>query len=234
MSQFYPLANYAGYQFPQSSGGGGGLSFTSLALGSPSQLPPVSAVYDAASSNPAAGTIVVTSGDLGNIGSGTPDCLLWQGVIDASFDWQANSHIIMRFSCTAAPTGQYFMYLGAFDGTIGSGRGIYGSVRTSDGSTGAESMGSTPVAGAAADSFQNGGNFTCVFQCDGDNDHARDVSIRSESTNPNDFGRQTRQENPSSAGTGLSFFFALGTTTSRGGGTWSGVSLDFLAVPVKS
>lgn len=234
MSQFYPLANFAGYQFPQSSGGGGGLSFTSLALGSPSQLPPVPTVYDAAASDPAAGTIVVTSGDLGNIGPTTIDCLLWQGVIDASFDWQANSHIILRCSFTAAPSGAYIMYLGAFDGTIGVSRGIYGSVQTSNGATGAESMGFTPVNGAAAAALTNGGNFTCVFQCDGDNDHARDVSIRSESTSPSDYGRQTRQENPSSAGTGLSFFFALGTTTSRSGGTWSGVSLDFLAVPVKS
>lgn len=212
-----------------------GLTFTDITLGTPSQLPPTASIYDSSSSDPAAGTVVLTSGDPGDIGGASPDLLLWQGVIDASFDFDNHTHVILECSLTAAPAAQYLLYFGLFDGTIASGRGIYGSVNVSTGATGAESMGSTPVSGAAADSFANGGNFTVVHSIDGDNSYPRDCLIRSESTNPNDFGRQSRQENPTAfSGTSLSWFFGIGSNTSRGGGTFSGISLKYLAVPSAS
>jgi len=211
-----------------------GLTFTDITLGTPSQLPPTASVYDAAS-DPGAGSVVLTSGDPGNIGSGTPDLLMWQGVINASFDFDGHTHVILECSLTAAPSAAYYLYLGLFDGTIGSARGIYGTVLVNTGATGAESMGTLPVSGAAADSFVNGGNFTVVHSIDGDNSYPRDCLIRSESTNPNDFGRQSRQENPTSfSGTSLSWFFGIGATTSRSGGTFSGISLKYLAVPSAS
>lgn len=219
-----------------SIGGGtvSGLTFTSITLGAPSQLPPTASVYDAAS-DPAAGSVVLTSGDPGNIGSGTPDLLMWQGVIDADFDFDNHTHVILECSITAAPSAAYYLYFGLFDGTIGSGRGVYGTVLVNTGATGAESMGSLPVSGAAADSFVNGGNFTVVHSIDGDNSYPRDCLIRSESTSPNDFGRQSRQENPTSfSGSSLSWFFGIGATTSRSGGTFSGITLKYLAVPTAS
>ena len=210
-----------------------GLTFTDITLGTPSQLPPTASIYDAAS-DPAAGSVVLTSGDPGDIG-GSVDLLLWQGVIDASFDFDNHTHVILECSLTAAPSAQYFLYLGLFDGTIGSLRGVYGSVRVDGGSTGAGDMGSTPVSGASADSFANGGNFTVVHSIDGDNSYPRDCLVRSESTNPNDFGRTSRQENPTAfSGTSLSWFFGIGATTSRSGGTFSGISLKYLAVPTAS
>jgi hypothetical protein len=204
-----------------------GLTFTTITLDSPSQT---DATYNAGSSDPASGTIVIDSGDPGNID--TLDLTLWQGVIDDAFDFAAHTHVILECSLTSAPNTSYVLYYGLFDGTIGPGRGIYGSVAINNGATGAESMGSTPVNGASANSFQNGGNFTVVHSLDGDNNWPRDVLIRSNSTNPSDFGRQSRQENPTNfSGTSLSWFFGIGATTSRGGGTFSGISLKYLAVP---
>jgi hypothetical protein len=194
-----------------------GLTFTTITLDSPSQS---DATYNAGSSDPANGTIVIDSGDPGNID--TLDLTLWQGVIDATFDFTAHTHVILECSLTSTPNASYILYYGLFDGNIGVGRGIYGSVTVNNGATGAESMGSTPVNGASADSFQNGGNFTVVHSLDGD----------SNSTNPSDFGRQSRQENPTNfSGTSLSWFFGIGATTSRAGGTFSGISLKYLAVP---
>ena len=190
-----------------------GLTFTDITLGAPSQFDQDDAVYDSSASDPAAGTVVLTSGNPGDINSDL-DLLLWQGVIDASFDFDNHTHVILECSLTAAPSAQYFLYFGLFDGTIGSLRGVYGSVRMSDGSTGAGDMGTTPVSGTSADSFANGGNFTVVHLIDGDNSYPRDILIRSESTNPNDFGS--------------------GATTSRSGGTFSGISLKYLAVPSAS
>lgn len=211
--------------------GGHGLAFTDITLGSPSQLPATPSLYNSSSSNPGAGTIVVNSGDLGDI-NGSIDLLLWQGVIDASFDFAGHSHVILECSLTAAPSAQYILYLGLFDGTIGSLRGVYGAVNVGFGATGAGDMGTTPVYGANADSFANGGNFTVVHCIDGDNNWPRDILIRSESKNPANFGRSARQENPSNfSGTSLSWFFGIGTTTNRSGGTFSGVSLKYLAVP---
>ena len=219
-----------------SIGGGStpsGLTFTDITLGTPSQLPATASIYDAAS-DPAAGSVVLTSGNPGDINSDL-DLLLWQGVIDASFDFDNHTHVILECSLTAAPAAQYFLYFGLFDGTIGSLRGVYGSVRVDSGQTGAGDMGSTPVNGAAADSFANGGNFTVVHSIDGDNSYPRDCLVRSESTNPNDFGRTSRQENPTNfSGTSLSWFFGIGATTSRSGGTFSGISLRYLAVPTAS
>ena len=211
-----------------------GLTFTDITLGSPSQVDQVDAVYNSGASDPGAGTIVLTSGNPGDINSAL-DLILWQGVIDSSFDFDGHTHVILECSISAAPAAQYFLYFGLFDGTIGSLRGVYGSVRMSDGSTGAGDMGTAPVSGAAAASFANGGNFTVVHSIDGDNSYPRDILIRSESTNPNDFGRQSRQENPTNfSGSSLSWFFGIGATTSRSGGTFSGIQLKYLAVPTAS
>ena len=211
-----------------------GLTFTDITLGTPSQLPPTPSIYDSSSSDPAAGTVVLTSGDPGDIG-GSVDLLLWQGVIDASFDFDGHTHVILECSLTSAPAVDYILYLGLFDGTIGSLRGVYGSVNVDSGATGAGDMGSTPVNGASAASFANGGNFTVVHSIDGDNSWPRDILIRSESLSPSNFGRTSRQENPTSfSGSSLSWFFGIGSTTSRAGGTISGITLKYLAVPAAS
>jgi hypothetical protein len=210
-----------------------GLTFTEITLGAPSQLPPTPSIYDS-SSDPGAGTIVLTSGDPGDINSAL-DLLLWQGVIDASFDFDGHTHVILECSLTAAPAADYILYFGLFDGTIGSLRGVYGSVNVDNGATGAGDMGSTPVNGASAASFANGGNFTVVHSIDGDNSYPRDILIRSESLSPSNFGRTSRQENPTNfAGSSLSWFFGIGSTTSRAGGTFSGITLKYLAVPAAS
>ena len=210
----------------------GGLTFTGLEFGSPAQLPPVASVYDSASSAPEAGLVVLTSGDPGNIGSGTPDCLLWSWQIDASFDFGASSHIILEADWSAMPDAGYYFIVGVYDGTIDANRGCYVSFLANTGATGAQLMGSTPVHGASAASGVNGGSMTGVFCLDGDNNWARDCLVRSSSTSPVDYGRTSRQANPAAgAGGGLHAFCAIGSTTSRAGGSFTGLTLQYCVVP---
>ena len=243
MSQFYPLANFAGYQFPKSSGGGGGLSFTSVSFPA-SPTADVNSAYEASSSDPGAGTLAIKNnvdpGDMNN-SSGTSDLIYWSGLIGNSFDFADNTHIILRLKIASAPNKAFKLYLGAYDGSAGASNklqqatGVYGSVQMSNGATGAGSIGDLPVTGGAADSFVNGGNFSVAFSLDGDNDYPRDILIRSESTNPNDFGRQSRQENPTNfSGTNLYWFLGIGANSAFSGGphVFSSMEIDFLALPI--
>ena len=178
-----------------------------------------------------------------NNSGGTSDLIYWSGLIGNSFDFADNTHLILRLKIDAAPNKSMKLYLGAYDGSAGASNklqqatGIYGSVQMSNGATGAGSIGDLPVTGGAADSFVNGGNFSVAFSLDGDNDYPRDILIRSESTNPNDFGRQSRQENPTNfSGTNLYWFLGIGGNTSYTGGpfTFSSIEIDWIALPIKS
>ena len=244
MSQFHPLSNFAGYQFPQSSGGGGGgLNFTSVSFpASPTADP--NGVYNAGSSDPGAGTLVLNNGNPGDMGGSNNTLIYWSGLIGNSFDFAANTHIILRLKIASAPAKSMKLYLGAYDGSadVGTGKllqntGVYGSVQMSNGGTGAGSIGDLPTTSASASPFTNGGNFTVAFVSDGDNNYPRDVLIRSESTSPNDFGRTSRQENPTAfSGTNLYWFLGIGGNTSYTGGpfTFQSVEIDWLALPIKS
>ena len=225
----------SGYSFP--GAGGGGLAYTVVTLAAADLVQdstPVPAI-SASSTYGAVSTIVVLNVDPGNIGNGVPDCPVYTFLIDAAFNYAVNSQISLRLKLTGTPADSWIIYLGIFDGTIGTARGVYGSLACNNGATGAEQMGSTTVNGNSAASIQaNGGNLEVVFNFDGDSNRARGILVRSTSNTGPAYGRTNRNENPTSwAGGGLTGFFALGATGSRPAGTFTGVEIDYLVIPAK-
>ena len=212
---------------------GGGTTFTArpLSAGALAQ-DPLTAISSA--SYGAASSITLKNQAPGNINGSPPNCAVWRWLIADPFDFTAFSQIAMQLKLTGTPNDSYILYIGIYDGTIDTGRGVYGSLACNNGATGAQQMGSTPVTGnSAAGISAAGGSLECVFNLDADSDRGQGILVRSTSNTGPAYGRIERVQNPTNwAGTALYGFFAIGKTSTGTGGTFAGIEIQDYAIPV--
>lgn len=214
-------------------GGGGGLTYTTVTLSGASLVQDPQSAIDGATSYGASSDLVMLNVDPGNM-NGVPDCPIWEWTIGDPFDFDDNVQILLRLKCTGTPTSDWILYLGLFDGTVGSNRGLFGAVKVSGGQTGAQTMGAQPTYGQAAASYQaNGGSLEVAFSIDPlGTPNPRGNLVRSYSNTGPAFGRTERTDNPSSwAASAVKGFIALGATGTRDAGTFAGVEIQYLVIP---
>lgn len=211
----------------------GGLTYTTVTLSAGSLVQDPNSAIDAATSYGATSELVMLEVDPGNI-SGTPDCVLWDWTIADPFDFDSNVAILMRLKLTGSPTSAWIIYLGLYDGTLGANQGLYGSIKTDNGATGAQTMGAQSTFGQASASVQaNGGSLEVAFSLDPlGTPNPRGNMVRSYSNTGPAFGRTERSDNPSSwASSAVKGFLAFGATGTRDAGTFAGVEIQYLVIP---
>ena len=212
----------------------GGLTYTTVTLSAGSLVQDPNSAIDATTSYGATSDLVMANVDPGNINGTTPDCVLWDWTIADPFDFDDNVAILMRLKCTGTPTSNWIMYLGLYDGTIGSNQGLFGSLQTNNGGTGAQTMGSQSTFGQASASVQaNGGSLEVAFSLDPlGTPNPRGNMVRSYSATGPAFGRTERSDNPSSwTASAVKGFLAFGATGTRDAGTFAGVEIQYLVIP---
>lgn len=213
-----------------------GLSYTALSLSAAAIVQdPQSAVNAGSTTYGVATDLAVNNVDPGNI-NGTPDCLLFHWLIDSSFDYVDNSSVLLRMKLTGTPTSNYLLYLGLYDGTVASNHGLFGSIQTNNGATGAQTMGAQSTFGQASASIQaNGGSLNVAFNLDNTSSPTRPRGnlVRSQSATGPAHGRTERTDNPTSwaATSNLYAFLAVGGTGVRDAGTFAGLEVGYLVIP---
>jgi len=220
------------YDIPGAGGGGGGLTWNDVTLAGGSLVQDPLTAIDSASYG-ATSSITLKNQDPGNIGAGVPDCPIWRWDIGTPPNYVTNSQILLQLKLTSTPNQNYQIYLGAYDGTVGTSRGAYGTIRCDNGNTGANVMGSTPTNGnAAASIVASGGNMNVAMDLDADNSALRGVMVRTTSNTGPAYGRFENNVNPNSmAGGNLYGFLAIGATASRTGGAFAGIQIRWMLVP---
>ena len=230
-----PACRDSRYDIPGSGGGAGSFTWTNVTLSGASLVQDPASAIDSASYG-STSSITLKSLDPGNIGAGVPDCPIWRWTIGTPPNYTANAQLLIQMKFTGTPNQNYNFYLGAYDGTVGSARGIWGAMRCDNGATLGGTMGTTGASGnAAANVSANGGNMSLAFDLDADNSGLRGLLNRSVSNTGPAYGRYEQNLNPSSmAGGNLYGFIAIGATTSRTGGTFAGIQLRWALLPMFS
>ena len=226
VTSHYPLA---------AVGGGGGLDFTEVTLEVASIKQDPNGAFNGSSTWGSTSQINLNNVDPGNINGALPDLALLEFLVADPFDYDANTQLILQYQFTGTPTSNWIMYLGLYDGTVATNHGLYGSLQTNNGGTGAQTMGANSTFGQAAASVQAaGGDLSVGFNLDAivGTESARGNLVRSDSAPGPAYGRAGRADNRSAwGGTALYGFLGFGATGVRDAGTVANVKLRYLLIP---
>jgi len=209
---------------------GGGAAFTPRALGAPVQ-DPLGAISASSYGLVSSVTLAGPAFDPGDINPG--DCPFWHWLIADPFDFAAAAAYCIQLKFTSAIADNYLVYVGVYDGTIATLRGLYGGLNVNTGVTGMQLLTAGPVNyDPAASCSAAGGGLSFTTVSDPDNGRFQNGLVSSYSNTGPAHGYGGRVMNPTNwAGTAVYGFFAIGKSTAGSGGTIAGIELQDQVLP---